>query len=148
MHTVLKQSKLVLAGLAFWAMLAGWAAAQDGRQACPPSLAVPEECWPPPCRPSSCDACDANRSECPGKDDYFLLPAAAASLRCLRRGRIPPQPFARGRFCRVWMAPATSLSRQTISTTILPPMGHVLIGYTLNECLQIEGSYFAVARGG
>lgn len=145
METVLRQTKPVLAGLAFWTILVGWAAAQDGERVPQPSLAVPEECWPPPCRASSCDPCEPARSRCPGNDDFFLCPPRPRLYGVFDGGALRRNPAHAVNFAAINGPGNIALSTNNFNYDF-SAMGHVLVGYTINECLQIEGSYMAAAE--
>jgi hypothetical protein len=145
MKSVQELANRVLGGLAFWVMLVGWAVAQDGRQCPQPSFAVPEECWPPPCRVSSCDTCDEAKSSCPGRDDLFLVPPRPILYVTADGGAIRRNPTHRINFASLNDPGNIALSTGNFNYDF-SAAGRLIVGGTLNDCLQIESVYTGVAE--
>ncbi len=114
------------------------------------NLALSPDEWPPAC--CNCDPCNPLLSACPNRDEYFILPPrldwyAVADGAAMTR--VPRQivDFASAGPAGV-MASGTSnivLSTSDFSYDF-KAAGRIVIGHTFGDCLQIEGSYFGIAK--
>jgi hypothetical protein len=117
-----------------------------------PNLALPPECWPPPCSDTDRYQFDPLKSQCPDKDDYFLVPPrprfyieadGAAIQRAVRRS------FD---VASVGMIPTGTIDPTNVVLSTgdfnydFRAAGRVLLGCTINECWQIEGVYNGVSE--
>lgn len=141
----MRHTKPILAWLVFWAVLVGWAVAENEAPVPPPDLAVPEECWPPPCRALSCDPCDPLRSMCPRCDELFLVPPRPRLYGIVDGGGLRRNPGHTVNFASMDDPGNIVLATNNFNYDFRAT-GQVLVGCTINECLQIEGAYMAVSE--
>ena len=145
-----ERAKRVAPALAFWIVLAGSSAAQDGGFCPQPDLAVPPECWPPPCQ--GYEPCDPLRSRCPNQDEFFLVPPRPNWYVVADGAAIRRNPVGNFDFASLGLLPTGSAGpvNAVLSTGNFNydfrAAGRVLIGHTFNECLQIEGIYTGVSE--
>jgi hypothetical protein len=116
-------------------------------------LALSPDNWPPAC--CDCNPCDPLKSACPDRDEFFLVPPrpwlyviseGAALTRVPRRsvdfaalGLIPPGGGG-----------VTGPEQMVLSTSDFnydfKAAGHLVIGHSFGECLQIEGAYLGIQQ--
>ncbi len=174
MGSLQKEAKRVVAGLAFWMMLASWAASQEDGSAVQPipstshsqpcerclgatpcqncghrSLALSPENWPPPCGATSCDPCDEFKS-CPEDSDYYIIPPRCPWYAVFDGAAIvrnPPQTvtFATTPSPLAGGSPVSVLSTHEFHYDFAAA-GRVVVGHTFNECYQLEGGYLNISE--
>jgi hypothetical protein len=145
MRSFRKRAQWLVGGLAFWMMLAGWMAAQEDVYAAPRGLPSTEDCWPPPCRPMSCDPCDRLKSRCPNPCDAILTPPRLPWYATIDGAAIRRDPFRAVDFAALDSPTSIVLSTREIGYDF-SGAARCLVGHTFNECLQIEGVYMAVTE--
>ena len=169
-------TKWIVGGLACWMILASWAAAQEGGRpdqpnapvprrpqndptmgltsaTCQtsgdtslPDLVLPPEGWPPQCFADPCDTCnDPIRSRCPRQDEYFLLPPRLRLYFTADGAAIRRNPTHNFDFATLHTPINFVVSTRDFNYDFRTA-GHFLVGYTLNECLQIEGVYLGISQ--
>jgi len=96
----------------------------------------------------------SDRSCCPDKSDFFLVPPRLGWYAAADGVGATPQSHARRRL-RCDPAPAHHAGWRAAVDIVLSTRdfnydfagaGHILIGHTFNECYQLEGSYTAVGE--
>lgn len=119
----------------------------------PASLALSPECWPPACGfDMNCDQCDMLKTQRPNRRDFFLVPprprfyieSDGAAIR-----RFPGKSYD---FASLGPIPAGTVAPTNIVLSTgnfnydFRAAGRALIGFTINECFQIEGVYSGVSE--
>ncbi len=114
------------------------------------NLAVAPENWPPPCE--ACDPCDPLRTCCPDKEDFFLVPPRPNLYFQFDGAAMRRSPTQQRDFASLGLLPAGAVEPTTVVLSTrdfsydFTAAGRFLIGHTLNECLQIEGSYLGITE--
>lgn len=114
------------------------------------NLALAPNEWAPPC--VGCDTADPLRSSCPTQDELYILPPrprwyVESELAAIRRN--PAHNFdaaALGILPTAAVTPTDVVLSTGDFTYDFTPSGRAVVGHTFNECFQIEGVYFGVAR--
>jgi hypothetical protein len=166
-----EQNRRAVAGLVIWMFLSAATAAQDGGSppatATPPTRAMTNdpvrgllaasscncggpnelglarsvEAWPCPCHGNGCDTClDPLKSKCPNEDEYFLVPPRLKWYFAADGGGLRRDPTHNFDFASLNTPQNTVLSTRDFNYDFAAA-GRFLIGYTINECFQIEGVY-------
>jgi hypothetical protein len=118
---------------------------------CPPNPPLPNLSQPPdfltnPCPGPICDPCeDPLRSYCPSKDEFFLCPSRCRFYATVDGAAITRVPQRKFDFAALNTPDNIDLSTRDFEYD-LRAAGRVLIGYTLNDCVQIEGVCFGVSE--
>jgi hypothetical protein len=114
------------------------------------NLALSPDCWPPVCR--SCDVCDPLQSCCPDADEYFLVPPRLRWYAAVDGAAIRRNPSHSVNFASLGILPTGSVSPTDVVLSTgdfnydLAGAGRVVVGHTVNECLQIEVAYLGVSQ--
>jgi hypothetical protein len=104
-------------------------------------LARSAEAWPCPCHGTTCDTCnDPLKPKCPNEDDYFLVPPRLKWYFAADGGGLQRTPTRSFDFASLNTPANTVLSTRDFNYDFAAA-GRFLIGYTINECFQIEGLY-------
>jgi hypothetical protein len=109
-------------------------------------LSLQPECWPSPCQGSTDPRFDALNSECPSKDDFFINPPRNKWYFRSEGGGLGFFPQQNKRFAAVpQLIGGGTLVNYVLSTNDFENdfglSGNFLIGYTLNDCIQVEGVF-------
>jgi hypothetical protein len=183
MRSCRKQVQQMAIGLAFWMILAGLARSQNAasmtespvsvsqpsNRNCPeatsgvcreignsnpPNLALPPEAWPSPSEGMTRDQFDPLKTQCPDKDDYFIIPPRPSLYVVADGAAIHRAPSSGVEFAAVGLLPLLpSVTVNAPTAMVLSTAdfnydfagaGHLLIGHTINECLQLEAEYTGV----
>jgi hypothetical protein len=117
-------------------------------------LALSPENWPPPCLGVSHDQFDPLLSQCPDKDDYFIIPPRNCWYLRAEGGAMHRSPTHGVDFAALQPLLQSSGSSsfgptQTVLSTSdfnydFAGAGQFLLGHTLGECLQFEGVFTGV----
>ncbi len=116
-----------------------------------PPLVISPDCWPPPC--CGYDSYDPTQSACPDRSEFFLIPPrlgwyVQADGAALRRNPVRGVDFAATEVLPTGtgVTPVNIVLSTSDFNYDFAGAGHILIGHTLNECYQIEGSYTNVGE--
>jgi hypothetical protein len=130
-------------GLSLGMLAASHALAQDMKPTQPAIADAPPD-WPPPC----CQSPDPDPlpSACPNACDFFLVPPR---MRCYveAEGVAMHRDLAHGTDFAALNTPTTIVLSTRDLEHDYQPGGRLLIGYTCNECFQVEGVYLGVSAG-
>jgi hypothetical protein len=104
-------------------------------------LARSTDAWPCPCHGTACDSCnDPLKPKCPTEDDYFLVPPRPKLYFAADGGGLRRDPTRDFDFATLSNSQNTVLSTRDFNYDFAAA-GRFLVGYTINECFQIEGLY-------
>jgi hypothetical protein len=116
-------------------------------------LTLPPGNWPPAC--CECDPCDPLKSACPNKDEFFLVPPRPWLYVISDGAAITRVPRRSVDFAALGMVPlgggaVTGPAGIVLSTSDFnydfKAAGHLVVGHSFGECLQIEGGYFGIQQ--
>jgi len=114
-------------------------------------LALSPECWPPACQ--GCDPCDPLRSCCPNQDEFYIIPPRprlyiVSEAAAIRRNPTHNIDFAAlGTLLTGTVSPTDIVLSTRDFNYDFTAAGRLVVGYTCDECLQLEGVYFGVSEG-
>jgi hypothetical protein len=115
---------------------------------CPPNLSLDPSHWPPPCWSVPYDQFDPLLSQCPSKDDYYILPPRNCWYFMAEGGAMHRMPTHGVDFAMTQPPPGSANPQLILSTSNFnydfAAAGNFLIGHTLNQCLQVEAAWTGV----
>ncbi len=128
---------------------------REAGDSCPPNLALDPDHWPPTSWGVPYDQFDPLKSQCPSKDDYFILPPRNCWYFRLEGGAMRRMPTHSVDFAAEQPLLQTSPTQTTygspdivLSTSDFNydfgATGQFLIGRTLSDNLQIEGVFTGI----
>ncbi len=115
-----------------------------------PDLAIPSDCWPPPCR--DIQPCDPLQTCCPSKDEFYLVPPRPWLYAVAEGGAICRRPVRSVDMAAIPVLLDGSLVPVNIALSTsnfnydFAAMGRGVVGCSIGECFQIEGVYQGVSQ--